>query len=86
MATSAKKNTASEKQETVLTFEAGLAQLEALVGGMEAGALSLEQALTAYEQGMALHAQLSALLKAGERRIEMLQEGSGQPVPFEVDA
>lgn len=82
----ATKATTLKKKEEPLTFEAGLEQLEALVGGMEAGALSLEQALAAYEQGMALHAQLSAQLKAGERRIEMLQEKGGQPVPFEVDA
>lgn len=71
-------------------FEEGLAELEAMVERVEEGELSLEETLSAYERGVALHAQLEAILKKGEQRIRMLQIRNGEPdpeaesVPFEV--
>jgi len=68
-----------------LSYEEGIAQLEALVIRMEEGELSLEETLAAYEGGVALHAHREALLKSGEKRIEMLalQNGEAKRVPFE---
>lgn len=43
----------SEKQEPV-DFEAALAELEELVRRMEAGSLSLEDSLAAFERGIKL--------------------------------
>jgi exodeoxyribonuclease VII small subunit len=75
------------KEQPELRYEEGIAQLEALVEGMEEGELSLEETLAAYERGVALHAQLEALLKRGEKRIEMLvcQNGDAERVPFESE-
>ena|GEM_PF-656212 len=73
------------KKPKELSYEEGIAQLEALVERMEEGELSLEETLAAYEGGVALHARLEALLKHGEKRIEMLslQNGEAKRVPFE---
>lgn len=70
-----KKNAKSKDQggPSALTYEDGIAQLEALVERMEEGTLSLEQSLSLYEEGTVLHAQLLSILQSGERRIQMLQ-------------
>jgi len=77
------------KEQPELRYEEGIAQLEALVEGMEEGALSLEETLAAYECGVELHARLEALLKRGEKRIEMLvpqgEEVDGKRIPFESE-
>lgn len=52
-------------------FETGLATLEALVSKME-GELPLEEAMTAYEEGMKLYAALSAQLDESEKRLQIL--------------
>lgn len=61
---------AAKKQQKV-DFEAGLAALEALVARME-GEMPLEEAMAAYEEGMKLHAALSAQLDASEKRLRVL--------------
>jgi len=67
-------------------FEGALAELEAVVGRLEAGDLPLEQALEAFEAGVKLSRQCAATLDAAERRIEILMAergGSGARVePF----
>lgn len=60
---------AKKKQD----FEAGLRELEALVGQME-GEMTLEESLKAYEAGMKLHAQLTAQLDAAEKKLKTLSE------------
>lgn len=59
------------KKTVKLDFEAGLAALEALVARME-GEMPLEEAMAAYEEGVKLHAALSAQLDAGEKRLRVL--------------
>jgi exodeoxyribonuclease VII small subunit len=54
------------------SFEAGLAELEALVARLEAGDLSLEEALQAFETGVGLVRGLQEQLQAAERRVEVL--------------
>lgn len=60
---------AKKKQD----FEAGLRELEALVGQME-GEMTLEESLKAYEAGMKLHAMLTAQLDAAEKKLKTLSE------------
>jgi exodeoxyribonuclease VII small subunit len=55
-------------------FEACLASLEALVTRLERGELELEQALTAFEEGVALARRCSTRLEAAELRIRKLEE------------
>jgi len=59
------------KKKLAIDFEAGLAALEALVEKME-GEMPLEDALTAYEEGVKLHAALSAQLDESEKRLKVL--------------
>lgn len=59
------------------SFEAALAELEAVVGRLESGDLPLEQALEAFESGVKLSRQCTATLDAAERRIEILMADRG---------
>ena len=70
-----------------LTFEERLSQVEALVTGMEAGALSLEEALKQYEEGMASLAALEKELSAVRQKLTVLRrtaDGTEGEVPLEV--
>ena len=57
-----------------ISFEEGMQELEALVQGLEAGELSLEDSFKAYEKAVALKNSLSALLDEGDRRIRVLTD------------
>jgi exodeoxyribonuclease VII small subunit len=60
------------------SFEVALAKLEALVDRLEGGDLALEQALAAFEEGVALARRCAAQLGDAQRRIEvLLREGGG---------
>jgi exodeoxyribonuclease VII small subunit len=73
------------------SFESALERLEGLVEQLESGELPLEDALTAFEQGVALSRRCAKELDAAERRIEVLvEQGAGlaaEPFdePLEVD-
>jgi len=80
---------ASDADETqTLSFEAALARLEAIVDRLEAGDLELEDALAAFEQGVALSKRCAEQLGRAERRIEvLLREGERwETRDFEGDA
>jgi exodeoxyribonuclease VII small subunit len=73
------------------SFEGALERLEGLVEQLESGDLPLEDALKAFEQGVALSRRCAGELDAAERRIEVLvEQGAGlaaEPFdePLEVD-
>ena len=58
-------------------YEAVVARLEATLERLEAGDLSLEEALAAYEEGVALAGRAQELLDKTEQRIQELQELEG---------
>jgi exodeoxyribonuclease VII small subunit len=70
-----------------LGFEAALARLETIVDRLEQGDLELEQALAAFEEGVALTRRCAGQLEDAERRIEVLvREGEKWIArPFEED-
>jgi exodeoxyribonuclease VII small subunit len=71
------------------SFESALARLEAIVERLESGDLPLEEALAAFEEGVALSRRCTAELEAAERRIEILVGVTGgvpATVPFEPAA
>jgi exodeoxyribonuclease VII small subunit len=78
----------SRKKTEPLPFEQALGELEALVERMEAGNLSLEDSLAAFEQGIALTRTCQEALAAAEQRVEILTARSVQAPtePFEDDA
>ena len=55
------------------SFETALTELEAIVRGMEAGQLPLEEALTAYERGAALLKYCQNALDSAEQKLQVLE-------------
>ena len=72
------------------SFEDALAELERVVRDLEDGQLGLDEALSQYEQGVALIKQCHGQLGQAEQRILLLTgaESDGQPIlqPFEHQA
>jgi len=68
--------------ETPPTFEQAQAELESLVDAMEQGELSLEEALRAYERGVALVRLCQQSLDAVEQKVEILS-GKSADAPLE---
>ena len=66
-----------------LNFESTLEELEALVEQMEAGELSLEGSLEAFERGVKLTRACQATLKQAELRIQTLSAENQDIVPTE---
>ncbi|MGE8213019.1 MAG: exodeoxyribonuclease VII small subunit [Stenotrophomonas sp.] len=69
----------------VAQFEQSLEELEQLVEEMEAGDLSLEQSLTAYERGVGLYRQCQQALEQAQLRVRLVSDPA-QPEksePFE---
>ena len=60
--------------DTTIDFEAALAELEELVGKMEAGSLSLEDSLAAFERGVRLTRDCQSALRSAEMRIKALTQ------------
>jgi exodeoxyribonuclease VII small subunit len=60
-----------------LSFEGALERLEGIVDRLESGELALEDALAAFEEGVALSRRCAGELDAAEQRIEVLVEQNG---------
>jgi exodeoxyribonuclease VII small subunit len=75
-----KKQTKSEG----IAFEQAFAQLEEIVGKLEAGDLPLDDALALFEQGQRLAAYCSAKLDQAELQVQKLS-ASGAAEPFDLD-
>ena len=60
-----------------VSFEGALERLEGIVDRLESGDLPLEDALAAFEEGVALSRRCASELDAAERRIEVLVEQGG---------
>ena len=59
------------------SFDDGLDRLEGLVQQLEGGNLSLEEALTTFEQGIALSKVLQHQLAEAHRKVEVLKQSLG---------
>jgi exodeoxyribonuclease VII small subunit len=57
-----------------LSFEAAFDELDRIVASLEAGAPSLEEAVSLYERGRLLSAHCQALLDQAELRVSQLDE------------
>ena len=66
-------------------FEQALAELESLVERLERGDVPLDEALRAFERGVALTRHCQACLQAAQQKVEILLKRGGQPEvqPFE---
>lgn len=73
----AKKNTSVSADDADLDgvdFEAALAELETLVTQMEAGEMTLEASLSAFERGVKLTRHCQAALKNAELKVKVLTD------------
>ena len=59
-------------EKTDKRFDQGMAELEAIVARLEGGELPLEDALAAFEAGVALVRALNQRLSEAEARVELL--------------
>jgi exodeoxyribonuclease VII small subunit len=69
-----------------ITFEKAMEQLEKIVETMESGALSLEQSLKQFEEGMKLSQYCAQKLDETEKKISIIMEkgnGTIEESPFE---
>lgn len=57
------------------SFEAAMTELESIVEGMQAGRLSLEQSLGAYQRGAELLRFCQDTLSAAEQKVQALEAG-----------
>lgn len=72
--------------QPVFSFDDGLQRLEGLVQQLEGGALTLEDALQRYEEGVVLSQALQSQLGDAQRRVEVLRrslEGEYRSEPLE---
>ncbi|MBS0383041.1 MAG: exodeoxyribonuclease VII small subunit [Proteobacteria bacterium] len=73
---------------SIAQFEQSLAELETLVTRMEAGEMSLDESLRAFERGVALYRSCQATLGQAEARVKLLldPEHPESARPFAPDA
>ena len=73
---------------TTDNFEQSLQKLEQLVKNLESGTLPLEQALSAFQDGVGLVKQCQTLLAQAEQKVEILTKANADGVEtknFPVD-
>lgn len=71
-----------------MSFEDALAELEGIVRRLEDGTANLEDAITAYERGVALQRHCDSKLQEAQSRVERIVVGrngavSAEPVSFD---
>ncbi|QIQ20957.1 exodeoxyribonuclease VII small subunit [Zophobihabitans entericus] len=62
----------AKKAAKVPSFEETLGELESIVGRLESGGLSLDEALSEFEQGIKLARQGQQQLQHAEQRVQIL--------------
>jgi len=70
-----------------MSFEKALAELEAIVGKLEAGELSLDESLAVFEKGVEMARYLRTELEKAEKKVEILlknAEGKIQAERFDL--
>lgn len=82
------KKPAETESSPVADFEASLGSLEQLVESMEAGEMSLEESLAAYERGVGLYRRCQSALEQAELRVKLLSDPADPATaePFAPDA
>ena len=66
----------TQPSDVPASFEAALAELETIVGRMEAGQLPLKESLCAYQRGAVLLQYCQEALKDAEMQVEVLEKGA----------
>ena len=61
-----------------MTYESGLAELNAIIEKIEDGELTLEETIKAYEKGNQLANRLTEMLEEGKGRVLQLQKDGSE--------
>jgi exodeoxyribonuclease VII small subunit len=72
------------KSQKSLNFEAAMSELEGIVADMEAGKLSLEHSLTAYQRGAELLAFCRGRLDDAQQQVRVLEGDVLKPFAAEA--
>lgn len=75
----------TERHQASIHFEQQLAQLETLVTQLESGQLTLEDSLSAFEQGVQLTRQCQQQLEQAQLRVRHLQASTEAPTESGTD-
>ena len=67
------------------TFEQSLEELETLVNKMEAGDLSLDESLGAFEDGVKLTRACQKMLDDAEQKVQILTEKNGELISSDFE-
>jgi len=81
------KESANKQSANELTFEAALAELEAIVRELEAGQGDLDKAITDYERGTKLREHCMKKLEGARLKVEKIiqtQQGELATQPFDA--
>ncbi|MHA6492396.1 exodeoxyribonuclease VII small subunit [Pseudomonas borbori] len=75
------------RKKATLDFEQSLSDLQNLVERLENGELTLEDSLSAFEQGIRLTRDCQAALTQAEQKVQILLERDGEleEAPFDAD-
>jgi exodeoxyribonuclease VII small subunit len=68
-----------------MTFDQALEELRTVVARLEEGGLPLEESISLYERGAALHEHCGRLLDSAELRVQRLVDGAGGGAPRVLD-
>jgi len=74
----------TEQTTESLNFEDALSRLEALIEALEDGDIPLSDLVTKYEEGANLLKICQSELRAAEKKIEILNENSGELSEFTI--
>ena len=78
-----------QKMKEDKKFEEAMLELEGIVRRLEAGALSLDESLSAFEEAIGLVKLCNEKLEAAEQRVRILTEGADGSIsdkPFDDNA
>jgi exodeoxyribonuclease VII small subunit len=73
------------RKKASVDFEQSLTDLQTLVERLENGELSLEDSLTAFEQGIRLTRECQGALAQAEQKVQLLLERDGELVEEALD-
>lgn len=79
------KKPAAQDASPVADFETSMQALEDLVNRMEAGDMTLEASLAAYEQGVGLYRRCQGALEQAELRVRQLSDPAAPETARDFD-
>ena len=71
--------------KTPASFEAKLAELEALVQRIEQGSMPLDKSLEAFERGVKIAKECHSILDTASQKVTEIKQ-SGEEAPFDPEA